>query len=242
MFANTRFNCLATVDERFSFRMLWKPSFITAIAPEDRCHLNGLALEDGRPRYVTVVARSDVADAWRDFRDRGGLVIDVESDEVVAAGLSMPHSPRCYRDRLWLLDSGSGYFGYVDVASGRFERVTFVPGYARGLAFHGDYAIVGISNQRREHAFQGLPLEQNLIAKGAAARCGLQVIEISTGAVVHWMRIESRIEELYDVAVLPGTVRPKALSFATPAIGQQFCCEQDGQVQYWSSSPSSRRH
>jgi len=239
VFVNSRFSCLATVDERFSFRFLWKPPFVSTVCPEDRCHLNGLALERGRPKYVTAVAKSDAADAWRDFREQGGLVIDVESGDLVAEGLSMPHSPRLYRDRLWLLDSGSGYFGFIDVEHGRFEPVTFIPGYARGLAFHGDYAVVGISNQRREHAFQGLPLEQNLAEKGAAPRCGLQVIELASGTVVHWLRIESKIEELYDVALLPGVVRPKALSFATPAIGHQFCYEQDGRIQHWSSTPSA---
>jgi uncharacterized protein (TIGR03032 family) len=239
VFVNTRFSCLATVDERFSFQFLWKPSFITSISPEDRCHLNGLALQQGRPKYVTAVAKCDAADAWRDFRDQGGMVIDVETNEIVAEGLSMPHSPRLYRDRLWLLNSGTGHLGYIDFEQGRFEPVTFIPGYARGLAFHGDYAVVGISNQRREHAFRGLALEQNLAEKGAVPRCGLQVIEVASGSVVHWARIESKIEELYDVAILPGVVRPKALSFATPTIGHQFCYEQDGRVEHWSSRPSS---
>ncbi len=238
VFVNARFSCLATVDERYNFAPLWQPPFITALHPEDRCHLNGLAMEAGRPKYVTCHARSDVADGWRDFRTAGGLVLEVPSGAVVAEGLSMPHSPRLHDGRLWLLNSGTGYLGFIDRATGRFEPVTFLPGYARGLAFHGKYAVVGLSKPRREHAFQGLPLERELAQKGAAPRCGFHVIEVATGATLHTARIESAIEELYDVAVLPGVVRPRALSAASTSVGHHFCFANQGQVNYWSSSPS----
>ena len=122
MFVNTLFSCLATVSERYSFRPLWKPSFISKLAAEDRCHLNGLAMENGVPRYVTAVSASDVADGWREQRREGGVVIDVATNEIVLEGLSMPHSPRLYQGKLWLLDSGSGYFGYADLALGCLSR------------------------------------------------------------------------------------------------------------------------
>lgn len=242
VFVNTLFNCLAAADERCNFRPLWKPPFVSKLVPEDRCHLNGLAMENGRPKYVTLHGKSDVADGWRDHRDRGGLVLDVQTSEVVADGLSMPHSPRLHGGKLWLLNSGTGFVGFLD-GSGKFEPVAFIPGYARGLAFHDRYAVIGMSKPRREHAFQGLPLEKNLADRGAAPRCGLYVIETAGGAVVHWVRIESAIEELYDVAVLPGVVRPKAVSFAAPDIGHQFCYVEDGRWQHWSvaSAPAGQR-
>ena len=59
-----------------SFRPLWKPPFIDRLAPEDCCHLNGLAMEAEQPRHVTCVSPSDVMDGWRDPRRGGGLVID----------------------------------------------------------------------------------------------------------------------------------------------------------------------
>src|SRR5262245_47565134 len=137
VFVNTKFGCLATFDDRASFRPLWKPPFLSRLAPEDRCHLNGLALADGRVRYVTAVSTSDVVDGWRDRRADGGVVLDVRSGETVLSGLSMPHSPRVYRGGLWLHNSGTGFFGKVDLATGRFEPVAFCPGYLRGLAFAG---------------------------------------------------------------------------------------------------------
>lgn len=218
LFVNTLFSCLATVSITHSFKPLWKPPFISKLAAEDRCHLNGLALRDGQPHYVTCVSRSDVADGWRDRRQHGGCIIDMPSNELVLSGLSMPHSPRWYRDRLWVLNSGTGEFGTVDLDAGKFNPVTFCPGYLRGLAFCGDFAIVGLSKPRENKTFQGLALDDNLASKDAAPRCGLVVIDLRTGDAVHSIRIEGIVEELYDVVVLPQIRRPMAIGFKTDEI------------------------
>jgi uncharacterized protein (TIGR03032 family) len=218
LFINTAYSCLATVSERYSFKPLWQPSFISRLAPEDRCHLNGLAMEDGEPAYVTTVSRSDVISGWRERRHEGGSLIDVRSNEIVSGGLSMPHSPRLYQDRLWVLNSGSGELGWVDLDSGRFEPIAFCPGYIRGLAFCGDYAIVGLSKPRREKAFAGLALDDRLREKDAEARCGICVIDLKSGVIAHWLELEGVVIELYDVQVLEGVRRPKALGFKTDEI------------------------
>ena len=155
LFVNTLFSCLATVSDGHSFRPLWTPPFISRLAPEDRCHLNGLALEDGRPRYVTAVSRSDVADGWRDRRADGGIVIDVRRNEIVAEGLSMPHSPRLHDGRLWLLNSGPASSALSTLSRAGSKPVAFCPGYARGLAFIGRHAVIGLSLAAREpHLFR----------------------------------------------------------------------------------------
>ncbi|MBD2314594.1 TIGR03032 family protein [Desertifilum sp. FACHB-1129] len=218
VFVNTLFSCLATVSEERSFTPLWNPAFISKLAAEDRCHLNGLALVEGKPRYVTAVSQSDVTDGWRDRRQDGGCVIEVTSHQRVVQGLSMPHSPRWYQGKLWLLNSGTGYFGYIDLQRGSFEPVTFCPGYLRGLAFVGNFAIVGLSRPRGHKTFSGLALDDNLQKRDAEARCGLQVIDLRTGDIVHWLRIEGVVEELYDVAALVGVRRPMALGFKTDEI------------------------
>ena len=227
LFVNTLFGCLATTSETHSFVPRWKPPFLSKLAAEDRCHLNGVAMESdggdqanntGQPRYVTCVGRSDVTDGWREHRRGGGLVLDVTSGEVVASGFSMPHSPRLYQGRLWILDSGSGYFGYVDIESGQFERIAFCPGYMRGLSFIGDYAVIGMSTCRENRTFSGLALDEELSERGATARCGLSVVNLKTGDVAHWVRLEGVVTELYDVVTLAGVVRPSVIGFRTDEI------------------------
>jgi len=178
-----------------------------------RCHLNGLAMQDGATRYATAVGASDVADGWREHRTGGGLALDVQSGEVACADLSMPHSPRLHEGRLYVLNSGTGEFGWVDQAAGRFEPIAFCPGYLRGLAFLGGHAVVGLSLPRDNRTFTGLPLDAALAARGAEARCAVMFIDLATGDAVHWIRFDGVVKELYDVAVLPGVTRPAAIGF-----------------------------
>lgn len=227
VFVNTLFGCLATTSDTHSFRPIWKPPFISQLAAEDRCHLNGLAMVDGRPKYVTAVSQADVADGWRDRRDEGGIVMDVDTNEIVCSGLSMPHSPRFHDGKLWLLNSGTGYFGYADMETGKFEPVTFCPGYLRGLSFHGRFAIVGLSKQRQNRTFSGLALDSGLTERDAEPRCGLYVIDTQTGSIVHWLRVEGIIEELYDVVVLPDVRRATAIGFVTDEIRRVISVEPE---------------
>ncbi|WP_375470562.1 TIGR03032 family protein [uncultured Nostoc sp.] len=220
IFISTILNCLATVSDRHSCIPLWKPKFISSLVNEDRCHLNGLAMVDGKPRYVTLCGESDVVDGWRDKRQSGGCIIDIQSDQVIARGLSMPHAPRFYQGKLWLLNAGTGEFGYID-SDGVFQPVAFCPGFLRGLAFSGDYAIVGLSKPR-DKTFSGLKLNENLVSKNTEPRCGLMVIDLKTGGVVHWLRLEGEVTELYDVQVLSGVARPQALGFQTEEIQQMI--------------------
>ena len=238
LFVNTLFSCLATTDEHHSFTPIWQPPFISKLAAEDRCHLNGVALHDGQPRFVTAVSQSDVADGWRDFRRDGGCVIDVPSNTVIAGGLSMPHSPRIYQGKLWLLDSGNGNFGYLDLDTAKFEAVTFLPGYGRGLAFHGDFAVVGLSLPRGTRTFEGLALEDNMAAKNVEPRCALHVIDLRTGDAVHWLRIDGIVEELYDVVALPGVRRPMAIGFRTDEV-RRVITVGEGPEQELSSAPAN---
>jgi uncharacterized protein (TIGR03032 family) len=225
VFVNTLFSCLATTSETHSFKPLWKPPFISRLAPEDRCHLNGLAMRDGRPAYVTCVAETDVADGWREHRTGGGVVIDVASGKVVCRGLSMPHSPRLHEGRLWVLNSGAGEVGTVDLATGRFEALAFCPGYLRGLDFVGPYALVGLSEPRENRTFAGLPLQERLAAAKVGPRCGVFVIDTRTGDVAHWLRLEGVINELYDVIALPGVARPMMIGFKNDEIRRTVSIE-----------------
>jgi len=218
VFANTLFSCIGTVSDTDSFIPLWQPRFITRLAPEDRCHLNGITLQDGSVAYATAVGACDAADGWRDHRAAGGVVIDGASGEVAATGLSMPHSPRLHEGRLWLVNAGTGELGVLDPASGRFEPVAFCPGFMRGLSFIGPWALVTLSLPRDNQSFRGLPLDDRLAAANVAARCGVMVIDTRNGAVAHWLRIEGAVTELFDVVALPGVRRPAAIGFRSDEV------------------------
>ncbi|GAA5315858.1 MAG: TIGR03032 family protein [Candidatus Pelagadaptatus aseana] len=213
VFVNTRFNCLATVCHRHSFEPLWRPPFVSALVDEDRCHLNGLAMANGQPRYVTAVSRSDTIDGWRDRRANGGVVMDVVSNQIVCEGLSMPHSPRLHNGKLWLLNSGAGELGFVDVSAGdgHYQPVAFCPGFVRGLAFCGDYALVGLSRPRYQR-FSGLDLDARLEQADSDPWCGIQIIDLNTGACVDWFRIDGAVGELYDVEIIPDISAPMAVA------------------------------
>jgi uncharacterized protein (TIGR03032 family) len=225
IFVNTLYNCLATISDTASFRHFWRPKFVSALVAEDRCHLNGLAMDGTRAAVVSAVSRSDVADGWRDRRHDGGILIDVASGEIIASGLSMPHSPRLYDGKLWVLNSGAGEFGTVDPADGKFTPVCFCPGYARGLAFIGRYAVIGLSRPRHGQTFSGLALDERLAAKDAVARCGVLIVDIDAGNVLEWLRFAHTIDELYDVAVLPGARAAEAIGFKTDEIEREVTIE-----------------
>lgn len=210
IFVNTKYNCLAVPSLTHSFKVIWKPSFISQLVPEDRCHLNGLAMVDGKAKYVSAVCQSDTIDGWRERRDNGGIIIDIETNEIVCKGLSMPHSPRWENGKLWVLNSGTGYLGYVDFDNKAFVPVVFCPGFARGLAISGKYAIVGLSKPRYER-FEGLALDKNLADKDSDAWCGIQIINLETQTVEEWARLDGPISELFDLTLLPGVRCPMAI-------------------------------
>jgi uncharacterized protein (TIGR03032 family) len=217
IFVNTKFSCLATMSVTHGFKPLWKPPFISRLAAEDRCHLNGLAMQDGAPAYVTAVSRSDMINGWRDRRHEGGVLIDVRTDRIVTDQLSMPHSPRVTKDAVWLLDSGRGMLVRVDPTSGAREDVAFCPGFLRGLSLHAGFAIVTVSLPR-DGAFAGLALHDELSRRDGEPWCGICIVDLRTGDLVEWIRLSGAIKELFDVAVIPGAVCPMALGVNSPDI------------------------
>ncbi|WP_085444336.1 TIGR03032 family protein [Magnetofaba australis] len=218
LFVNTLFNCLSAAAPGYSFVPLWRPPFVSGFAAEDRCHLNGMALRDGAPRYVTMVANSDHRDGWRDHRADGGLLMDITTNQILLDGLSMPHSPRVYDGHIWLLNSGRGELQRIPLTGGAGESVAPLPGYGRGLTFVGRHAVVGLSKARRDKAFSGLPLDDILAQRGTPPQCGLAVIDIDRGQMAHQLLIEGVVSELYDVIALPGARRPMAVGLLSDEI------------------------
>ena len=201
---NTLFSCLAGIDSRYSFVPRWRPPFISELAAQDRCHLNGLAMRDGTPTFVTVMAPTDEPHGWRAVRNDSGAVLDVSSGEAVTVGLSMPHSPRWHENTLFVLNSGCGRLESVDPATGHRESVAALPGYARGLALYRGLAFVGLSKIRETATFGGAPIA----AHHDQLKCGIGIIELATGDTVATMQFANGVEEIFDVQVVPGTRCP----------------------------------
>ena len=209
-FVNTRFSCLCTLDPSCSFVPRWRPPFVTALEPADRCHLNGLAMEGDRPRYVTALGEADSAGGWRANKAKGGVLLEVPSGEIVASGLSMPHSPRMHRGRLWVCESGAGTLGVIDPGSGRYEPVAAVPGFTRGLDFAGGLAFVGLSQVRESAVFSGIPITERLAE--SERTCGVCAVDLASGNVVALLRFEDTVQEVFAVQVLPGRRYPDLIN------------------------------
>jgi uncharacterized protein (TIGR03032 family) len=222
-FVNTAFSCLATRSETHSFEPRWRPAFINELTPADCCHLNGLAVRDGRTAYVTALGETSTAGGWRENKRNGGVVIDVESNEIVARGLSMPHSPRWHRNELWLLESGDGSLGRVDLDTGQYELVVRLPGFTRGLSFYGPLAFVGLSQVRESAVFSGIPLVERLQERV----CGVWVVNIDAGQVVAFVRFEDAVQEIFAVEVLRGVRYPDLINHDPELIARSYVLSND---------------
>jgi uncharacterized protein (TIGR03032 family) len=199
--ANTRFSCLATLDSEASFTPRWRPPFVTELEPSDRCHLNGLGMVDGKPKYVTALGETNEMAGWRPNKAKSGLLMDVDSGEIFCRNLSMPHSPRWYGGRLWVCESGSGTLGIVDTNTGRYEPVAGVPVFTRGLDFVGDLAFVGLSQVRESAIFSGIPITERLAPEQRT--CGVCVVDLRRGEIIAQLKFTSGVREVFAVALLP---------------------------------------
>jgi uncharacterized protein (TIGR03032 family) len=217
---NTRFSCLCTIDRTSSFTPRWRPPFVSALEPTDRCHLNGMAMVDGKPRYVTALGETDTAGGWRAGKAKGGVLFDVTSGEIITRGLSMPHSPRWYGGKLWVCESGAGTLGYVDLKTGKYEAIAEVPGFTRGLDFIGNIAFVGLSQVRESAIFSGIPITERLTP--AERTCGVCAINLTTGQVIGLLRFETAVQEIFAVTVLAGKRYPDLINDDTKLLENSF--------------------
>jgi uncharacterized protein (TIGR03032 family) len=223
-FINTRFSCLCTRGGPYSFVPRWRPPFVSALVPEDRCHLNGMALVDGRPAFVTALGETDTGGGWRANKKDGGILIELETGRVLLRGLSMPHSPRWYQGKLWLLESGRGGLGYVEPdarnpGSFRYESVAELPGFTRGLDFHGPLAFIGLSQVRESAVFSGIPIADRPLEERC---CGVWVVNWLTGRTVAFVRFEDALQEIFAVQVLPGKRSPDVINDNRLLIADSF--------------------
>lgn len=206
-FVNTLFSCLCTLDAASSFVPRWRPRFVGSYAPEDRCHLNGLGMRDGQPRYLTALGETDTPQGWRANKRDGGLLIDMQEERIIARRLSMPHSPRWHDGRLWLLESARGALVTIDPASGVKTDVARVPGFARGLDFIGPVAFIGLSQLREGNPFTGIGITEDNIER----QSGVWAVHVDTGNTIGLLRFTGDVQEIFAVQALRGVLYPEIL-------------------------------
>ncbi len=217
---STRFSCLCTLNQNYSFVPRWQPPFISALAAEDRCHLNGLAIADGRPAYVSALGTTDTAGGWRTDKPHGGCIIDVEGGQLVTRGLSMPHSPRWHEGQLWVLESGTGSVLLVDPATGDRHVVLQLPGFTRGFSIVGPYAFVGLSKIRAGSAMDGVQIAE----RAQELKCGIAAIDLRHGRLIGMVEFQTAVEEVFDVQLLLlcGLRFPEVVGFQKEALDHTF--------------------
>ncbi|MEM7037577.1 MAG: TIGR03032 family protein [Bacteroidota bacterium] len=200
---NTGFSCLCKIDDEYSFRPYWQPHFISELLPQDRCHLNGMAMENGKPAYVTALSATDYPEGWREDIANSGIIMSVERNEILFEGLAMPHSPRLLGDKLYFLQSANGTVMCANLSSGSLQTIAEIPAFLRGLSIHGGYLFIGMSKIRKtSQSFKKLPLRDR------ANEAGFYILNAATGALEGQLIYETSVDEIYDVQVIPGMMRP----------------------------------
>jgi uncharacterized protein (TIGR03032 family) len=216
----------------------WRPPFLSAFTADDHCHLNGLAIANGQPKYVTALGETDAPNGWRANKARGGCLVEVNSGEIISRGLSMPHSPRWYDGRLWLLESGTGQLVLVDPATSHRQTVIELPGFARGLALCGQYAFIGLSKIRATSTMDGVPLAE----RRHKLKCGVAVVDLAGGRVCAMLEFHTAVEEIFDVQLLSGVRFPEVAGLQQDTIHNTFVIPSEEQSPRFGDRRCLARH
>lgn len=214
---NTRMSCLCTVSPEHSIVPRWHPPFISAYDLTDRCHLNGLAMRDGQPSYVSALGTTDTAAGWRKDKAHGGMLMDIRDNRMISSGLSMPHSPRWYQDKLWVLESGAGSLATVDEETGKLTTIVELPGFTRGIGFIGRYAIIGLSQVRETAVFAGLPLTERCQDR----QCGVYIVDIIEKKVVAFVVFSGEVQEIFSIQIIPASF-PTIMEMDNPLLATTY--------------------
>lgn len=209
---NTSFSALCTVGNDYSFSVNWKPHFISALGVGDRCHLNGLAMKDGEPAYVSALGNGDSPQSWRENITTGGVIVDVKSNETVITGLAMPHTPRVYDGKLYCLLSAAQQLVCIDVETGTYEVVAQIPGFVRGMDRIGDYLFIATSKLRKNSS-----TFRHLEVANVADKASIVLLHLPTGSIVSRLEYQMSVDEIYDIQIIAGSKRPNIFNTSTDA-------------------------
>jgi uncharacterized protein (TIGR03032 family) len=216
---NSRFSCICTLQPDLSFKPQWWPKFLKGPTGDGAGHLNCMAMKGGKPAYATCFGAFAKGRSWRDESDlETGLLINVQTDEVVLEGLCMPHSPKLYKDKVYLCNSGHGTVICYDPQTKTTETVLEIQGFTRALTFYQDYMIVCSSKFRQSERAASLPVA----LKYQESHAGVYIVDMSTMSIVAFCRFDGDVSQLYDVAVIERSVQPEILGLQDPRLTELF--------------------
>lgn len=194
---NTLFSCICQFDDEHSFTPIWTPYFITENTPEDRCHLNGMTQVDGKLKYITALGHQDEPGSWRKDITNSGILMDIPENKIVVDGLAMPHSPRWYDNKIYLLESAKGELVEIDPITYKKTTKARLNGLVRGLSIVDGLAFIGISTVR-EKSKTFNKLDDRVKAEHAS----IEIIDIASGMTLGNLTFKTEIKEIYDVQLL----------------------------------------
>lgn len=207
---NTLFSSIVKINDDYNFTPYWRPPFIDKIVSEDRCHLNGMAMKNGKPKYASAFNRGNKPQSWREKITSSGIIIDIEENKIIAEGLAMPHTPRIFNDELYVLLSASGELAKINIKNGNYEVITKIDGFVRGMSLHKDYLFIGISKLRKNSStFGKLPFLKH------ANEAGIVIVHLPTQSIQGKISYLTSLEEIYDVHILANKKRPNILNTMT---------------------------
>lgn len=222
---NSSFSCLCTLEPDSSFVPRWKPHFISELVPEDRCHLNGMTLKDGKPAYVTTFSQFDEVGMWRKGDKFNGTLMDVKTNQILIDGLAMPHSPRWYQDRVYFCNSGYGLVCSYHPDTKQIDTIAEVPGFTRGMDFYGPLMFVGLSKVREADVARPAPLAK----KYDETYSGIWLFNLDDNTAlghkkeVGHIKFTGNVDQIYDIAVIPNCSFPELIEPGHPRMRNHFC-------------------
>jgi len=205
---NSTFSCLSTLSPDNSFVARWKPKFISKLVPEDRCHLNGMAMLNGKPKYVTTFNMEDSRDSWSEGRIDYGTLIDIDTDEILIEGMIMPHSPKVYKGEVYVCESGLGVVWRYNPITKEKAQVVKLQGFTRGLYFYGGVMFVGLSQVRASEIKTPSPISTMYDETYA----GVWMINLEDNTEIGHIKFDGDVDQIYDIAIIPDSTMPELLN------------------------------
>jgi uncharacterized protein (TIGR03032 family) len=207
---NTLFSSIVKIDSNYNFTPFWSPPQIDKITGEDRCHLNGMAMQKGIPKYATAFNNGNTAQSWRDKITESGVIYDIEKNKIIARNLAMPHTPRIFNNELYVLLSATGELVKINKDNGSYEVIVKIGGFVRGMSLHKDYLFIGQSKLREKSStFGKLPFAKD------ANQAGIVIIHLPTKSIAGKITYLNSLDEIYDIHIFADKIRPNILNTLT---------------------------